>query len=139
MCIDLYVDKLLLYSNCIYSPSSNPSPSNNPSPTTDVGNILETPSAIPIMNTTISPSSSNFSNIEYDTVPGYTPLPDHTLTIAIIMTCTIIPCIIWMICACVKCRKKKKVQPPKKKQNSCCSKKQTSLPTSRQERGIQTN
>ena len=136
MCIDLYVDKLLVYSNCIYSPSSSPSPNINPSPATDVGNILETPSAIPIMNTTNSPSSSSLSSIEYDTVPSYTPLPDHSLTIALILLSVIIPCIGWFICAC---RKKKKVQPPKKQKKTCCSKKTSKerLPTS--ERDTQTN
>ena len=122
MCIDLYVDKLLVYSNCL-----TPSPSPVPSPI-HVDSIF-----IPVTNTSPTPSNST-----YDTDPIFTPLPDHTLTIAIIMTCTIIPCIIWMICACVKCKKKKppkkccqkKVQPQKK----CCAK-EKQLPT----RGTQTN
>lgn len=118
MCIDLYVDKLLVYSNCL---TPSPVPSLVPSPI-HVDNIF-----IPVTNT--SPTPGNYS-IPYDT--PFTPLPDNTLTIAIVMTCTIIPCIIWMICACVKCRQKKKVQPkpPKKK---CCAKEKT-LPT----RGTQT-
>ena len=87
---------------------------------------------IPITNT--SPTSSNST---YDTEPIFTPLPDHTITIAIIMACAIFPCIVWMICACVKCRKK--VQPEKKKvqtqKKPCCSKAKPTLPT----RGTQTN
>lgn len=92
--------------------------------------------------------TANLSNYTYTTSnPIFTPLPDHTITIAIIMTCTIIPCIIWMICACVKCRKKKKVQPEKHKKKCCDEKVQTqkkpccsktakpTLPT----RGTQTN
>lgn len=112
MCIDLYVDKLLVYSNCL-TPSPVPSPMR-------VDNIIVT-------NT--SPTPGNYS-IPYDT--PLTPLPDNTLAIAIVMACAIIPCIIWMICACVKCRQEKKVQPkpPKKK---CCAKEKT-LPT----RGTQT-
>lgn len=128
MCIDLYVDKLLVYSNCIYSPS--PVPSLVPSPMSPVSLSL-VPSTM--SNETVT------GNTTYDTDPVFTPLPDHTLTIAIIMVCTIIPCLIWITCACMKCRKKKKVQPPKRETNSCCSKKQTPLPTSHQERGIQTN
>ena len=115
MCIELYVDKLLVYSNCM-----TPSPSPVPSPI-HVDNIF-------VPNTSPTPS-----NTTYDMEPIFTPLPDHTLTIAIIMTCTIIPCIIWMICACAKRKKKpcqKKVQPQKK----CCTK-EKQLPT----RGTQTN
>ena len=127
MCIDLYVDKLLVYSNCMSSPVPSPM---------HVDNIF-----IPVTNT--SPTSSNST---YDTEPIFTPLPDHTITIAIIMACAIFPCIIWIICACVKCRKKKKVQPEKHKKKCCekkvqtqkkpcCSKANPALPT----RGTQTN
>lgn len=130
MCIDLYVDKLLVYSNCMTpSPSPMSHISTVPSPTNLTANTSPTP-----------------SNSTYDTDPIFTPLPDHTITIAIIMACAIFPCIIWMICACVKCRKKKKVQPEKHKKKCCekkvqtqkkpcCSKAKPALPT----RGTQTN
>ena len=129
MCVDLYVDKLLVYSNCM-TPS--------PSPVSPVS-LVPSPT-----NLTVNTSST--SNSTYDTGPNFTPLPDHTLTIAIIMACAIFPCIIWIICACVKCRKKKKVQPEKHKKKCCekkvqtqkkpcCSKANPALPT----RGTQTN
>jgi len=132
MCIDLYVDKLLVYSNCL-----TPSPSPVPSPM-HVDNIF-----IPVTNT--SPTPGNYS-IPYDT--PFTPLPDHTLIIALIMAGVIIPCVVWMICACrkkkkvqpenrkKKCCEKKKVQPVKRKKK-CCEKK-SPLPTE-QVRGTQTN
>ena len=134
MCIDLYVDKLLVYSNCM-----TPSPV-SPSPVSPVSlSLVPSP-------TNLTVNTSLTSNATYDTGPIFTPLPDHTITIAIIMACAIFPCIVWMICACVKCRKKKKVQPEKHKKKCCekkvqtqkkpcCSKAKPALPT----RGTQTN
>ena len=120
MCIDLYVDKLLVYSNCM-----------TPSP------IPVSPVSLVPSPTNLSVNTSSTSNSTYDMGPIFTPLPNNTITIAIIMACAIFPCIIWMICACVKCRKKKKVQPRKTQKKPCCSKnKQPTLPTAR---GTQTN
>lgn len=157
MCIDLYVDKILVYTDCAPSPvtipsvpvfaipnlsytsnSNSPSPmptinisssytpnSNSPSPNTTptvngIDNHLETPSAMPIMNTTISPSSSNFSNMTefHDPTSEFI----QTVTIVGIVLSIVVPVLILCLLVCRRCRGQTRVQPVQcqKKKKSCC-------------------
>ena len=171
MCIDLYVDKVLVYSNCMPSPSPVsslvpspvPSPSSAPSPVSHVpstvpsptpspvpnvpspysmnntpssmanpetnvmsdGYSLTTPSIVAMTKTTMSPSSSNSSNMTDpfgDSVPVF--IENHGLATVIIVIATVLPTL--LICILVykkrptKCKKPNKVQPEKMKKKKCC-------------------
>ena len=155
MCIDLYVDKILVYSDCDVPSPSTPSPVpsivpsivqsivpstvpihytpniSSPSPTTIVNGIvnhLDTPSAMPIINTTISPSSSNFSNMTQPLNENSSEFIEHEiLTMICIVLATVLPTL--FICILIykkkpkKCKKiPNKVQPEmmKKKKKKCC-------------------
>ena len=150
MCIDIYVDKVLVYTDCVVSTpsplSATPSPlspiispsiipifhdiyvpsssqiytfapsSINPSPSPiqsiiGMDNVLETPSAITIINTTISPSSSNPSNMSVPsngTYPHY--IEDHATVLNIVI---VVASLVLLLCifACKDRCKQKKVAP----------------------------
>ena len=154
MCIDLYVDKVLVYTDCVPdTPSPVPSPmpipsvfaipnlnytpsTSSPSPNTTpivngIDNHLETPSAMPIMNTTISPSSNNASNMTefQDSMDASSEFIDN-VTIAGIVLATVMPILLLCILVYRRCRRQSRVQPVqcKKKKKSCCCKDDPTLP-----------
>ena len=179
MCIDLYVDKVLVYTDCVPVPSvpspepnvPNPEPSvpspelsvpspepsvpspvpsvpspyaiNTPSsiarPETNViidGYSLITPSSMPIMNTIMSPSSSNSSNMSMPFARNGSEFIQEQgwMSIAIVVTATVLPAL--LICILVykkkprKCKNSNKVQPENLKKKQCCKccKKEPQLP-----------
>lgn len=118
MCVELFVDKLLVYTSC-----KTPSPSTIQAP-----HAMNAPSTLnTTLNTTLDmyKSASNYS------------IPDNTLTYVLISAVASIPCIIW--CVIALCRRKKKTQPRRlaKKKQCCKCTKDKKLPV-RQPKGTQT-
>lgn len=166
MCIDLYVDKVLVYTDCVPVPSPVPNvpspsivsslipspvsslvpspyimsntPSSIPRPATNVisdGYTLITPSAMPIMNTTISPSSSNSSNMTEPYGDNGSPfIQDNREWVNIVAVVLAIALPVLFICILVYKKKpkkcKSKIQPEgmKKKKKKCCCKGEPHLP-----------
>ena len=132
MCTELYVDKLLVYSNCSPAPSA-PSPEPSPAPsvpspvspvphatapssmntpatsvTTD-GYSLTTPSIIAMTNTTMSPSSSNSSMPFGSSVPHF--IEDSYIVVMAIAIPIIVMCALVFTKSPRKCGQNRKVQP----------------------------
>lgn len=123
MCIELYVDYLLVYSNC---PSTiTPSPSSASDENNDIDNLLLTPSAAHINATAITPSTnSSNGSIPFDGIT-YTYIDPSLTTLGIVMTitfCVLVACLLSAYC-CMRKKKKIKPQQPKKKteKRKCCT------------------
>lgn len=95
MCIELFVHKVLVYSDCA-SPS--------PSEATPVAEDISTP--------TSNTSAYHNTTSQNGTSTQYTPLPDNSLMYAAIAVCAVLPCLLWCICAFYK---KTKVRPLRRK------------------------
>lgn len=132
MCVDLFIDKVLVYSNCDSpSPSTTaPSPSIVSDDQNDVESIWLAPSAIQMTETTTSPSHnmSNSSMASDGTPFNYTDKSlSPPITPIIVSSLAIGFCVLFLVLI-IYCRKKKpkKVGPaqtPKKKRKKkkCCA------------------
>ena len=152
MCIDLYVDKVLVYSNCMSSPSPVPSPVSHvpstvpstvpspytgsstpsatpsaiPSPVMDAivdGYSLTTPSIIATTKTIMIPSSSNSSNMT-DLFEDSVPdfIENHGLATVIIVIAATVLPTLF-ICILVCKKRPKKCKKPNKVQPTNIKKK----------------
>jgi len=153
MCVELFVDNILVYSDC-ESPSPTipssflddmnipPTAFQSPSPFLDDTNIAPSSlitdliTTVNTLNTTLN-TTQNTTRDMYKSTSNYL-LPDNTLTYVLISAFASIPCII--CCVIALCRRKKKTQPrrlAKKKKRCCKCAKEKKLPV-RQPKGTQT-
>ena len=114
MCIELFVHKLSVYSDC-----------ESPSPSQPVDFIIEdnsTNSFNTSLNTSVNTSvnTSTYLNTTSENNTAYTPLPNNTAIYAGIAACVVIPCVLWYILAFYK--KRRKVMPLYSKKKKCCTK-----------------
>jgi len=129
MCIDLYVNKTLVYSNCLVDLINHTNHTNHtnysnystysPSPSIlDRDNSVATPSVLQIISLIQGPSPSSTETVP--STPVY--MQDNTVAYIAIALAVVIPCILWWIIACRK--NPNKVQPVEcKKKRKCCEKK----------------
>lgn len=141
MCVELFVDNLLVYSDCESPSPAAPSPfldDTNIAPSSLITDLITTVNTLNIsLNRTLNTTVNTTLNTSlHKSTSEYTPLPDNTLAYVLISLVVIVPCIIWCIVA--MCRSKKKTHPKNlRKKKKCCCAKEKKLPV-REPKGTQT-